>query len=159
MATILIIDDDDGVREVLTAMVNDAGHTAIAADGGESGIRKFEEERPDLVLTDIIMPDVDGLETISEIRLIDPEARIAAMSGGSKSIEASYYTDIAKKFGAMAVLAKPFLIATLVDTIETCLCTAVPHRKGSDMACSVHAGSAHAVDGMNFETPSPGEDK
>jgi CheY-like chemotaxis protein len=74
LATILVIDDDDAVRDFLVEAIEEAGHTVIAADGGVVGLSKFAEKHPDMVLTDIIMPDRDGLEVISEIRSADPNA-------------------------------------------------------------------------------------
>ena len=120
MPTVLIIDDNDDLRETLVVLLEDEGYTVIAASDGESGIRAFDEARPDLVLTDVIMPDSDGIETIRQIRAADGEARIVAMSGGSL-IGNDYYLRMAKTLGAMEVLPKPFEIDELVRVIERCL--------------------------------------
>ena len=121
MATILVVDDDDDVREMLSDALEDAGYTVIAAPNGDAGLQRFIDERPDLVLTDIIMPEGDGIEIIRKIRSIDPGARIAAISGGGERVNAAYCVETASKLGATAVLLTPFDLRELVDTIERCL--------------------------------------
>jgi CheY-like chemotaxis protein len=135
MATILIIDDDDDVREMLVAAIEDAGHTAIDAPGGQVGLQRFTDERPDLVLTDIIMPGGDGIEIIRKIRSIDAAARIVAISGGGERVNAFYCVETARKLGAMAVLLKPFEVPELIETIDRCL-----HRR--QVAVPADAGGA-----------------
>jgi CheY-like chemotaxis protein len=125
MTNILIIDDNEDLRDTLLMLLEDEGYSAILADDGASGLRAFAEARPDLVITDVLMPESDGIETIRKIREIDPDARIIAMSGGAL-IGNSYYLRMAKTLGAMAVLAKPFEIADLVRVIETCLGASPP---------------------------------
>ena len=122
MATILIIDDDAEVRDVLSAVIEQAGHAVIAAENGPAGLQKFADERPDRVVTDIIMPEMDGLEIIASIRLIDPHARVAAISGGGLMVDASYCMKTASSFGAFAVMQKPFKIDEVVETVRRCLC-------------------------------------
>jgi CheY-like chemotaxis protein len=122
MATILIIDDDADVRETLALVLEEAGHTPIMARSGAEGARIFGEARPELVLTDMIMPESDGLEAMRAIRALDPAARIIAMSGASFA-GSSYYLQLAKRFGAAAVLPKPFEPDELVSTIDFCLST------------------------------------
>lgn len=121
MATILVIEDDDAVRDLLVEAIEQAGHTVIAADGGAVGLSKFAEERPDLVLTDIIMPGRDGLEVISEISSADPDARVVAMSGGALGTTAVSCLDAAMQLGTMAVLKKPFRLTQLMEVIDGCL--------------------------------------
>ena len=94
MAMILVIDDDD-VREMLSAALENFGYAVIVAPNGDVGLQKFIDERPDLVLTDIIMPESDGIEIIRRIRSIDPGARIAAISGGGERVNAAYCVDTA----------------------------------------------------------------
>lgn len=120
MATILIIDDDADVRDTLALVLEEAGHKTVMAKSGADGARKFGETRPQLVLTDIIMPESDGLEAMSAIRALDPTVRIIAMSGASFA-GSGYYLKLAKRFGAAAVLPKPFEPEELVSTVERCL--------------------------------------
>ena len=120
MATVLVIEDDDLVRNMLVLALEFAGHKPVAASDGEAGVRLFEEVRPDLVLTDIVMPDTDGFEAIRQILAIEPGARIVAMTG-TTLLSKRYYLRIATKLGAMAGLVKPFSIDDLVGLIHSCL--------------------------------------
>jgi two-component system, chemotaxis family, chemotaxis protein CheY len=117
MPKILIIDDNDDLRDTLVVMLEDQGYSVISASDGESGVHAFEQARPDLVLTDIIMPNSDGVEAIRRIRAIDSTARIVAMSGGSISGN-EYQLRMAREAGAIEVLAKPFEVDELVSVIE-----------------------------------------
>lgn len=120
MPKILIIDDNDDLRDTLVVLLEDQGYSVISASDGESGVRAFSEARPDFVLTDVIMPNSDGVEAIRRIRAIDPTARIVAMSGGSMAGN-DYQLRMAKEAGAMEVLAKPFEVDDLVAVVERCL--------------------------------------
>ena len=125
MPSILIIDDNDELRDTLIVLLEDEGYTVIAAANGESGVGAFEQSRPDLVLTDVIMPESDGIEAIRRIRAIDPNARVVAMSGGSL-VGNDYQLRAAKAAGAIAALAKPFEVDELVQVVERCLRTQPP---------------------------------
>jgi len=120
MATILIIDDNDVLRETLVTVLEDEGFATLVAEDGVSGVGVFSASRPDAVILDMIMPRSNGLDTIRAILAIDPQARIVAMSGGSL-ISADYYLDVAETLGAMQVLSKPFEVEDLVRAIRTCL--------------------------------------
>ncbi len=84
MSTVLVIDDDPGMREMMKSMLESAKYQVILATSGVSALPLFREHRPDLIVTDILMPDKDGIETLREIRKIDPEAKIIAVSGGGR---------------------------------------------------------------------------
>ena len=129
MATILIIDDDADVRDTLALVLEEAGHSAVTARSGAEGARVFGKNHPALVLTDMIMPESDGLEAMAAIRALDPSVRIIAMSGASFA-GSSYYLKLATRFGATAVLPKPFEPEELVRVVESCL-TAPPAEKAS----------------------------
>lgn len=120
MPKILIIDDNDDLRDTLTLMLEDEGYGAIAAKDGRGGVLAFQQARPDLVLTDVIMPGCDGIEVIRQILAIDPKARIIAMSGKSM-IGNEYHLRMAKHLGATRVLSKPFEVEDLVRTVACCL--------------------------------------
>jgi two-component system chemotaxis response regulator CheY len=120
MPKILIIDDNDDLRDTLVVLLEDQGYSVVAASDGASGVRAFELERPDLVLTDVIMPDSDGIEAIRRIRAIDPKSRIVAMSGGSMAGN-DYQLRMAKESGAIEALSKPFEVDELVTVVERCL--------------------------------------
>ncbi|MBD3276765.1 MAG: response regulator, partial [Candidatus Aegiribacteria sp.] len=82
MAKILVIDDDEMIRKMLVTAFQSDDYEVIQASDGRTGLREFRSGDVDVVITDIIMPDMEGIETIRELRKIDPEARIIAFSGG-----------------------------------------------------------------------------
>ena len=120
MASVLVIDDDANVRRVLTHVLQRAGFAVEAAGDGESGVRAYRRLHPDLVITDIFMPDKEGIATMLEIRREDPSARVLAISGGG-SILGRDMLAAASRLGAMATLDKPFAAAELLAKVQTCL--------------------------------------
>ena len=124
MADILLIDDDELVRTTTRAMLEIGGHQVREADGGVNGIDLYRAETPDMVITDIVMPDMDGLETIQALFNIDANVRILAISGGGRMLDSSTYLNVATRFGAKTILKKPFLSAELLDTVSDILETA-----------------------------------
>ena len=104
MAEILIIDDEPQMRRLLTRLLSGAGHTVREATNGKDGIELFGGARPALVITDIVMPGIEGLELIRELRHKDPGVPILAISGGGHPV----YLRAATGLGATAALAKPF---------------------------------------------------
>ncbi|HPI26140.1 MAG: response regulator [Candidatus Cloacimonetes bacterium] len=120
MAKILVIEDDDSFRRVLVQMLSKAGFEVRQAGDGNQAIEVCSQFGPDLVLTDIIMPDKEGLETIQELLEICPTLKIVAMSGGGKFGPDSYLP-LAQKLGAKAALQKPFMREDLISTITQVL--------------------------------------
>src|ERR1044072_7815283 len=112
MANILLIDDDEGVRDVILSTLKRAGHTvSVAVNGVEAG-RSLKTETPALVITDIIMPERDGLETILALQHDKRMIPVIAMTGmWNKS---SLYLKIAKDLGAVKILTKPFEMQELI---------------------------------------------
>ena len=117
MADVLIIDDDAEVRRLIIRILIGAGHTVREAQNGEVGVRMFREARPSLVITDILMPEREGIETIRELRRETPAVPILAISGGCNFD----YLTIAMHFGADAKLAKPFSPAELLNLVAELL--------------------------------------
>lgn len=120
MAQILVIDDDNEFRTVLCTTLEDAGHEVNEASDGREGLDCYRKRPVDLVLTDLIMPETEGVETIRELRREFPEVRIIAMSGGGRT-GANEFLDYADKFGAAGRLQKPFSRDHLLVTIDKVL--------------------------------------
>lgn len=117
MSRVLIIDDDAAMRDVLRQTFERAGFDVdVAADGNE-GIAHFRAHPADVVVTDIIMPDREGIETMIEIKGIDPAAKVIAISGGGRT-GASDFLTLAKQLGAEEVFAKPLDRKELVASVR-----------------------------------------
>ncbi len=106
MATILIADDDVQIQRLLTKILEAAGHHTWVASDGEACLRLYKEKRPDLLIIDMVMPNKEGIETIIELKQLDTDLKIIAISGGGRLTPDSYLP-MAKKFGAVAALEKP----------------------------------------------------
>jgi CheY-like chemotaxis protein len=120
MATILVVDDDDAFRSMLRRTLQRIGHEVIEAAEGRAALRTLSDRPVDLVITDIIMPTMEGIETIVALRRTYPHLRVIAISGGGR-IKAESYLDVAKAFGAVRVLSKPFENEELIAAIEDAL--------------------------------------
>jgi DNA-binding response OmpR family regulator len=107
MARILVIDDDHAVRLTIQTFLERAGHEVVCASDGDQGLRAFVSVSPQLVITDIIMPNKEGIETIMQIRAHDATTPIIAMSGGGR-VGNGDFLKMATRLGADQVLAKPF---------------------------------------------------
>ena len=107
MPRILLVDDDDVLRDALHKTLVRAGYEVEDASGGTEALKAFRRQPHDLVITDIVMVDGEGLDTIRALRNLDAHIKIIAMSGGGFGKSADYL-HMADKFGATAVLAKPF---------------------------------------------------
>ncbi len=120
MARILVIEDDPGVRRVLLTTLQYAGHEAHAVDNGRDGLRLVAEIAHDLVVTDIVMPDSDGLEVIRILRADHPDVRIIAISGGGMICQTTYL-ELAHLLGAHLTLHKPVMPSDLVYAVSELL--------------------------------------
>ncbi|MER3424265.1 MAG: response regulator [Nitrospiraceae bacterium] len=118
MARVLIIDDEPLVRDMLRYTLESVGHTVVEASDGRVAMRLWRENPADLIVTDLLMPEKDGLEVIRELRRDFPQAKIIALSGGSRRIDFDTL-DIAKRFGAVHALAKPFELRVLLDMVNS----------------------------------------
>lgn len=119
MARILIIEDDDLLRTVLVNALEFAGHSVVQARNGQEGIEVFHAVPVDLVLTDIVMPVKEGVETIMTLRDERKNLPIIAMSGGAAN--AKLYLNIAGRIGAKRILSKPFTPQHLLEVVEQVL--------------------------------------
>jgi DNA-binding response OmpR family regulator len=123
MARILLIDDDPAVRNMLRLTLTHFGHTVTEARDGKEGLASFERARPDLVLTDIVMPEKEGLELLMDLRKRQPPVKVIAMSGGDRK-SATSYLHMATLMGASRVLSKPFPSDELLTAIREVLSNA-----------------------------------
>ena len=120
MSAILLIDDDPAVRQVMSDMLRLEGHDVTLAENGKVAAECVKAARFDLVITDLIMPEKEGLETIAEFRRNFAEIPIIAISGGGR-LGPNDYLETARFIGANATLAKPFARTDLIDTVESLL--------------------------------------
>ena len=119
MARILIVDDEEAIREMFRDVLETAGHQVLEAEDGKKGIAVQQTLGVDLVITDMIMPVQDGLETIRILRRDYPELPILAISGGGRTNDLSLLRKAVAE-GAAATLVKPFAVGKLMDTINLC---------------------------------------
>src|SRR5258708_29914393 len=112
---VLVIDDQQTARQTVRRIVESAGHEVVEANDGRSGLTAFRARAVDVVVTDILMPDMDGFETIRSLRAIAPDLRIIAISGSRASLDLLRY---AREFGATTAIAKPFRKAELLAAVH-----------------------------------------
>jgi len=120
MAMILVADDDPHIRGMINKFLTRVGHSVVEAGNGLEAEQKFGEAACDLLITDIIMPDKEGLMLVRDLKKRAPDLRIIAMSGGGRA-GAFTLLEAAEKFGANAVLKKPFRLQELIDAVNAAL--------------------------------------
>lgn len=117
---ILVVDDEIDFGKILAATLIKLGHTVSTASGGREASAEIARQKFDLVITDLVMPEKEGIELIQELARISPGTRIIAMSGGGVNASKSYLK-IATHMGAKAVLSKPFSTSELVSALNEAL--------------------------------------
>jgi DNA-binding NtrC family response regulator len=122
MSKVLIIDDDDDMRAMLLQMMEYEGIEAIGASNGKDGLQKINAFQPDLVVTDIVMPEKEGLETIIDLLGKLPNLPIIAISGGGR-VGPESYLPMAKELGARFAFAKPLNRKEFMTAVKQCLDT------------------------------------
>lgn len=120
MPRILVIDDEPSILLMIKKMLEREGYLVDTANDGREGLELFEKNKPDLLITDIIMPQKEGLEIILELRKKNPELRIIAISGGGR-IGPEGYLPSAKIFGANMVFQKPLVKNDFLSAINKLL--------------------------------------
>jgi CheY-like chemotaxis protein len=120
MQKILLIDDDPLVRRTIERILQKNGYQVHLAADGLEGLRTFRTLQPDLVITDLIMPVKEGLDTIRLLRTWSPEAKIIAISGGGRVANTDLLAEAAV-LGASVVIAKPFELDELLVKVSNCL--------------------------------------
>lgn len=126
MRSILLIEDDDSVRGLLRTTLTTAGYDVFEAVNGRHGVRAFRKTPTDLVITDLYMPERDGLEVIEALRRTNPQVKVLAISGASGTMG---YFPLAQSLGAVAVLPKPFSPSVLVQLVADLLMNGDPGAK------------------------------
>ncbi len=120
MAKVLLIEDQSFTAAILETVLKKAAHDVVVAVDGERGLSAFDADRPDVVITDIVLPGMDGLEVIRQIQSRAPGFPVIALTGGGKS--GLYdYLDKARELGAVDVFRKPVTTEQLMDAIARCL--------------------------------------
>ncbi len=114
---ILVIDDDSQIRLVLREMLSWGGYEVLEAENGREGLLLQRQYRADLVITDLIMPEQEGLETIAALKKEFPNLKIIAVSGGGR-VGPDMYLPTAQAFGADMVFSKPFDIRRLSEAVK-----------------------------------------
>ena len=121
MARILVIDDNADMREVMRLILEGAGYSVDLAADGALGLVLQRSRPADVVITDIFMPNQDGLETVAHLRREFPQVKVIAMSGGGVLVKGSRYLSTASEIGAHALLAKPFHPEQLLRAVRELL--------------------------------------
>ena len=125
MPAVLLLDDNEAYRNLITEVLTFAGFDVCAISDGRSVPAILQERRIDLVITDIVMPERDGLETLTDLRYSHPRLPVIAISG-DMPLNTDLYLTIAKKLGAARVLAKPFRMDALLAAVREVLAIASP---------------------------------
>ena len=120
MAKILVVEDDFAMRRATCRILGDAGHAVIGLENGAAAIEHVKRDAPDLLITDIFMPEVEGLETIRRVHALRPALPIIAISGFALE-GGGDYLKIAERLGAAASLKKPFRSAELLAVVSRLL--------------------------------------
>lgn len=120
MAQILLVDDDEMVCETIKQRLEREGHDVTTALNGNEALTKFAQTQPDLVITDVIMPEREGIETLLALKKANPAVKVVVMSGGGR-IGRLDHLKIAARLGADATLVKPFTAAQLKSILAELL--------------------------------------
>lgn len=140
MPRILVVDDDKAVRAAIQMLLEHEGYEVVVADDGRSGIAAIDEGDFDLVIVDIFMPGMDGLETIREFHARDPDVPVIAMSGfmfRDSGSPAPDFLNMAAKLGAARSLHKPFRPQELLRAVEAAI-------TGQDVSVPARASGTHS---------------
>lgn len=116
MASILVIDDDQLTREAITSVLRTAGHSVRDTHDGRRAVDMHNQNAAQLIITDILMPDFDGIELIRQLRKTDPAVKIVAISAGGWA-EPEKFLTMAQRLGADATLSKPFEWEKFLQTV------------------------------------------
>jgi DNA-binding NtrC family response regulator len=116
MASILVVDDDEPTRHLLSTVLRHAGYEVEVARDGQEAVEIYNQRPTDVIVTDLLMPEKDGLEMIMELHRSHPELRIIAMTGGGR-VDPVLLLSLAQLFGAWRVLPKPFSLDEFLQAV------------------------------------------
>ncbi len=116
---ILVIDDDEMVNSAICQLLTHHGYDVVSATNGNEGLDTFNKMKVDLVITDIVMPEKEGIETILELKQIDNSIPIISISGGGRL--QGQYLDLSKVVGVQKAISKPFKQAVLLEAVQELL--------------------------------------
>jgi len=114
---VLVVDDEPAVAEVIAAVLEEAGYTVLTARTGRDALEDAVNLDYDLLITDVVMPEVSGWELIEAVRAQKPQVRVIAISGGGGAFTADIALDISRRRGATTLLRKPVEIDVLLDAV------------------------------------------
>jgi CheY-like chemotaxis protein len=118
MTTILVIEDNADFRHLVVGMLETAGYTVLAAKNGREGMKLVQANPPDLIISDVLMPEFDGVEVLRAIaQSAEPRPPIIMMTGGGNGLPAASLLQISKVFGAAETLFKPFRRRELLEAV------------------------------------------
>ncbi|MBF0429054.1 MAG: response regulator [Magnetococcales bacterium] len=121
MVHILVVDDDEVFRVYLVTILRNAGYSVLDAENGQEGLERIAGISVDLIITDIFMPKMDGIDLLAEIRFSRPNVKVIAISGGYKSMNSRLTLEMAKTFGAVDIITKPFRADVVLQKVEQSL--------------------------------------
>lgn len=121
MTTILLADDEDLLREGIREILETAGYTVVEARDGQEALDQFQAQPIDLVITDVVMPNMDGVDFVTRLREGHPDLPILTISGGSRVVSARFGLDSALLSGANASLTKPFTAKQILEKVSQLL--------------------------------------
>lgn len=130
MTTVLLVDDDDLLRNLVSRRLRKQGYEVIEAHDGRVAIERFQTAAVDAVVTDVVMPEQEGIETIQRLRELAPAIPIVAMSGGVRGSD--HVLKVASHLGASRTLAKPFRINQLLTILQSLLSAPAPAAARTD---------------------------
>jgi CheY-like chemotaxis protein len=132
MARILIVDDEEQTRRLIDIMLKHAGHDTVLAADGQDALHQFGQQRFDLVICDVFMPNKEGFATLRDIRRLNPAVPVIMMSGAPSTsylgMENADYLAMAKRLGATRTIRKPFKYSQLMRLIQECLAPVARRR-------------------------------